>query len=126
MPQVQPIPYQTVREGNPVQLFCLARGNPEPTAGDYTWTDNKGNNHQTQNLTIGSVTKNHTGEYRCTVNVNSKGGYGTLTASTRTRITVQCKYYTGVYTISVNVSSKAGNGTLTGSTATRVTVQCKY
>ena len=87
--QVQPIPHQTVREGNPVHLFCLARGNP---AGDYTWTDNQGNDHQTQNLTIGSVAKDDTGEYRCTVNVNSKGGYGTLTGSTRTRITVQCMH----------------------------------
>ena len=92
MPQVQPIPHQTVRENNHVHLFCLARGNPEPTAGDYMWTDNQGNDHQTQNLTIGSVTKNHTGEYRCTVNVNSRGGYGTLTGSTTTRTTVQCKH----------------------------------
>ena len=92
LPQVQPIPPQTVKEGNSVHLFCLARGNPEPTAGDYTWTDNQGNDHQTQNLTIGSVNKNHTGEYRCSVNINSKGGYGTLTGSTRTRITVQCMH----------------------------------
>ena len=92
LPQVQPISYQTIREGNPVHLFCLAQGNPEPTTGDYTWTDNQGNNHQRQNLTIGSVAKIHMGEFRCTVNVNSKGGYGTLTGSTTTRITVQCKH----------------------------------
>ena len=92
LPLALPIPHQTVREPNPVHLFCLAQGNPEPTAGDYMWTDNQGSYHNTQNLTLRSVNKNHTGEYRCTVNVNSKGGYGTLSGSTTTRITVQCKY----------------------------------
>ena len=73
-------------------MYCLAEGNPLPTAGDYWWTDSQGNNHNIQNLTIRGASKNHTGEYTCTVNVNSRGGYGTLTGSTITRITVQCKY----------------------------------
>ena len=73
-------------------MNCLAEGNPEPNAGDYRWRDSQGNNHNMQNLTIRGAAKNHTGVYTCTVNVNSKGGYGTLTDSTATRITVHCKY----------------------------------
>ena len=42
------------------------------------------------------VNKDHTGNYTCTVRVNSKGGYGTLTGQTTTRITVQCKYINAV------------------------------
>ena len=56
------------------------------------WRDQTGKEYRTQNLIIQGVNKNHTGNYTCTVNVDSKGGYGTLTGSTTTRITVQCKY----------------------------------
>ena len=73
-------------------MYCLAESNPEPTAGDYWWRDSWGYNHNTQNLTIRGASKNHTGEYTCIVNVNSKGGYGSLTGETTTRISVQCKY----------------------------------
>ena len=73
--------------------MCSAESNPSPTANSYTWSDQTGKQYRTQNVTIQGVNKYHTGNYMCTVNVNSKGGYGILTGGTTTRITVQCKYF---------------------------------
>ena len=91
-PQIKPIPKQTIKEGEDVTLYCSAESNPSPTVNSFTWRDQTGKENRTQNLTIQGVNKNHTGNYTCTVNVTSGGGYGILTGSTKTRITVQCKY----------------------------------
>ena len=56
------------------------------------WRDTTGKEYRTQNLPIQGVNKKHTGNYTCAVNVDSIGGYGTLTGEISTRITVQCKY----------------------------------
>ena len=73
-------------------MYCSAESNPSPNANSYSWRDRTGKEYRTQNLTIQGVNKNDMGNYTCTVNVTSKGGYGTLTGETTTRITVQCKY----------------------------------
>ena len=100
-PQLKPIPEQTVKEGEDITLLCSAKSNPLPTVNSYTWRDQNGKEYRTQNLTIQGANKDHTGNYTCTVMVNSKGGYGTLTGQTTTRITVQCKY--------INTVKKQGN-----------------
>ena len=91
-PEIKLIREQRIKEGEDVTLYCSAESNPSPTANNYTWEHHTGKEYRTQNLTIQGVNKNHTGNYTCTVNVTSRGGYGTLTGSTITRVTVQCKY----------------------------------
>ena len=91
-PQIKPIPEQTIKEGEDITLHCSAESNPSPNANSYSWRDQTGKEYTTQNLTIEGVNKNHTGNYTCTVRVNSEVGYGILTGETTTRITLQCKY----------------------------------
>ena len=90
-PEVQHIPAQKVREGETVTLTCISRGNPQPNSSHYVWTTVGGGAVRTQNLTIVAANKNDTGEYTCTVEVTSKGGYGKLEGSIKTRLTIQCK-----------------------------------
>ena len=74
-----------------VIFHCIAEGNPQPGQNNYVWTHVKGRTEKTQNLEIEEADKNDTGEYRCTVKVDSNGGYVDLTGSTKRRLTVQCK-----------------------------------
>ena len=90
-PRIQRIPSKTVREGNTLTFHCTADGNPQPADTDYVWTHERGRTKRTQNITLTGADNNDTGEYTCTVSVDSKGGYGELTGSTKTRLTVQCK-----------------------------------
>ena len=75
---------------------CIADGNPQPVENNYVWSNDRGRTERTQNLRIEEANQNDTGEYTCTVSVDSKGGYGELTGSTKTRLTVQCKCVTYV------------------------------
>ena len=95
-PQIKPIREHTIKEGEDITLYCSAESNPSPNANSYTWRDQTGKEYRTQNLTIQGVNKNYTGNYTCTVRVNSEGGHGTLTGRTTTRITVQCRYINAV------------------------------
>ena len=90
-PRVQQIPPKTVKERATVTFYCIADGNPPPGENNYIWTDKRGRTKTTQNLKIEEANKNDTGEYTCTVSVDSRGGYGELRGSTKTTLTVQCK-----------------------------------
>ncbi|XP_034739755.1 uncharacterized protein LOC117951886 [Etheostoma cragini] len=64
----------TVAEGDPLQLNCLAVGNPSPT---YTWTSDNPFYSNGSVLNIHSVTSEHKGQYNCSVSNH----VGTLTVT---------------------------------------------
>ena len=94
-PQITTHPQnKTVTEGNNITLSCNASGDPEPTIswfrGGSVLTRDDARiflGADSKQLTITSIKRNNTGEYRCVAN-NSAGN----ATSDAAKLNVQCKY----------------------------------